>query len=449
MLTHILNNRESMRVAVIVNDMAELNIDSKLISSNTELRQTEEKLIEMQNGCICCTLREDLLKEVRELAEQGRFDYLIIESSGISEPMQVAETFSIELEGIASLREVARLDTTVTVVDPANFPTNILADPEDTVTTRWGIKRPVSTNEKYPGDEEAGEADELVGDDRPISQLYIDQIEFADVIVINKVDLASEQEIAELERCISMVNQHARIIKASHGRVDLKEILDTKRFSEERAQTHGEWLKSWKQQPLVPETVEYGISSFVYRKGLPFHPERLDMVLAGRVLHDLKLFRSKGFAWIANVPDVAVVWSSAGRIFNIYPGDAWENEIDVEDLEGPKERLLRALRRQWPARHRAPLLDHPVLRDRRQEIVFIGQHLNQAAISAELDGALVTKEEWQAGPRAWAAFNDPITIHWVDEDEDEDEDDDDDEDYDDDESSESEERQSQYNYSDV
>lgn len=457
LLTHILTNRENMRVAVIVNDMAELNIDSQLISSNVELKQTEERLVEMQNGCICCTLREDLLKEVGELAKAGRFDYLVIESTGISEPMQVAETFTLELEGVESLREVAQLDTTVTVVDPVNFHANILADPDETVATRWfpsqeqdgqesaaacsesekedlgkeeglgkqdnsGREDDLGTeNDQGKEDEDGEDNDNDLGeDDRQISQLYLDQIEFADVIVINKVDIASEKQVKEVKAFIQLVNPDAKIIEAVRCNVPFEEVINTNRFDMAKAENHQDWMKSLERQ-LVPETLEYGIQSFVYQRGLPFHPKRLDRFLESKFLNDTKLFRSKGFVWLATVPDVAVGWSSAGRIFSIYPSHDWENEIDAEDLEGRGGKLRVALQAQFKERAKNRVLKDSILRNRRQEIVFIGQDLDQARLIKALDAALVTRREWNGGPETWAAFEDPISINWEASDEDEEE----------------------------
>ena len=249
-LSHILNNRENKRVAVIVNDMSEINIDAAIVQNEVSLNRSEEKLIEMSNGCICCTLREDLLEEVNKLAQEGRFDYLVIESTGISEPLPVAETFTFADENGVSLSDVANLDTMVTVVDSVNF----LKDYDEA---------------KYLQDtgESLGEEDE-----RSVADLLVDQVEFADIILLSKTDLASPQEIERLQAILKTLNTEAKIVPIANGKVDINEVLDTGLFDFERAQQAPGWLKEMRGEH-VPETEEYGIGSFTYEARRPFHPD--------------------------------------------------------------------------------------------------------------------------------------------------------------------------------
>ena len=298
LLNHILNNREGRRVAVIVNDMSEVNIDAALVDKGVQLNRAEEKLVEMNNGCICCTLREDLLVEVSRLAKEGRFDYLVIESTGISEPLPVAETFTFRDEEDTSLSDVADLDTMVTVVDAVNF--SIDLDEADSLQTRG---------------ESLGEEDA-----RTVSDLLIDQVEFADVIVINKIDMISSVERKRLEHALHQLNRHAEILYASFGQVPLDRVMGTGRFDFTRAMQSPGWLAEIRGEH-TPETEEYGIGSFVYRARRPFHPARFADALKtkwpGNVL------RSKGFFWLASRPDAAGEWSQAGGIVRHGPAGIW------------------------------------------------------------------------------------------------------------------------------
>ncbi|MFJ7909132.1 GTP-binding protein [Kitasatospora sp. NPDC096204] len=298
-LNHVLHNRAGMRVAVIVNDMSEINIDAALVrDGGAALSRTEERLIEMTNGCICCTLRDDLLEEVDRLAQDGRFDYLLIESSGISEPMPVAATFSFARDDGATLTDVAALDTMATVVDAANFLPELVS-----------------------GDELAARGlDQYEDDERTVSDLLIDQVEFADVIVLNKLDLVGEQEAVRLRAALTRLNPAARIVPARHGRVDPAELLGTGRFDVERAQQAPGWVAELNGDH-IPETEEYGISSTVFRAERPFHPGRLwefvtedlDGGAYGTVL------RSKGFFRLATRPHVTGLWSQAGSVARFEP----------------------------------------------------------------------------------------------------------------------------------
>lgn len=289
-LSHILNNRQGKKVAVIVNDMSEINIDSAIVQNEVSLNRSEEKLVEMSNGCICCTLREDLLLEVTKLAQEKRFDYLVIESTGISEPLPVAETFTFADEDGTSLSDVADLDTMVTVVDAVNF----LKDYDEAMyLTDKG--------------ESLGEEDE-----RSVADLLVDQIEFADVILISKTDLVSSEEVSRLNAIIKTLNTDAKVIPISNGEVDVNEVLNTGKFDFEKAQQSPGWLKEMRGEH-IPETEEYGISSFSYEARRPFHPAKFHSFLHNTNQFG-KLIRSKGYFWLASRPQYAGQWSQAGGI---------------------------------------------------------------------------------------------------------------------------------------
>jgi len=374
LLNHILTNREGLRVAVIVNDMSEVNIDGALVKTgDAALSRTDERLVEMSNGCICCTLREDLLKEVANLAAENRFDYLLIESTGISEPLPVAETFTFEHEDGSSLGDLARLDTMVTVVDGGNF------------------------LEDYQSSESLSDRKLSLGaeDERDIVNLLVDQVEFADVIVVNKTDLLSATQTARLESILRSLNSTAKILRAERGRVPLKEILDTKRFDFDRASAAPGWLATMRGE-APSEADEFGITSFVYRARMPFHPDRLSRFMFDKVLL-AGLLRSKGFCWILTRPKWTALWSQAGRVMELSPRAVWW--ADQPDSEWPtdaaeRENILEAF-------------DGP-FGDRRQEIVFIGRHLDEAAIRIALDAALTTDAEMTGGPDVWSMIHDPL-----------------------------------------
>lgn len=371
-LNHVLHNREGLRVAVIVNDMSSVNVDAALIAQGgAALSRTEEKLVEMSNGCICCTLREDLLEEVARLAEARRFDYLLVESTGISEPLPVAETFFFQDEMGRSLSSMARLDTMVTVVDAGTF----LAD--------------------YQASEDLKELGLELGeeDERTVTDLLIDQVEFADVLVINKIDTVSDVQLAELTAILRVLNPDAQIVPAQQGRVPLAEVLRTNRFDLERASRAAGWMQTlrgaWRS-----EADEYGIQSFVYMARRPFHPERLWAL----VQKDWKgVLRSKGFIWVASRSDWVGVWSQAGGAGVLQGGGRWyatvpRDEWGVDDEE----------------RTRLETIWDPVYGDRQQELVVIGQHVDQAALSRRLDACLLTDAELSLGAEAWTSFPDPF-----------------------------------------
>lgn len=375
LLNHILNNREGKRVAVIVNDMSEVNIDASLVNnSGSKLSRTEEKMVEMSNGCICCTLREDLLIEVNKLAKEDKFDYLLIESTGIGEPLPVAETFTFEDENGNSLSNIAKLDTMVTVIDSFNFLKDFSSD--DMLQDRG----------ESLGDE----------DERTIVDLLIDQVEFADVIVLNKTDLVSTTDLLELKNIIKKLNPEAKIINSSFGKVDLDSVLNTNLFDFEKASMSAGWLKELRGEH-TPETEEYGISSFVYRARKPFHPKRFfDLIneeWEGVV-------RSKGFFWLATRPDFAGIWSQAGSSCRYEAGGFWWAAIPEEEWsqdEMIQQDILKSFQGEYG--------------DRRQEIVIIGMKMNKDDLISKFNSCLLTDEEMILGQDRWIKFEDPF-VEW-------------------------------------
>jgi G3E family GTPase len=372
-LNHLLNNRDGRRIAVIVNDMSEINIDAALIEREVGFNRAEEKLVEMSNGCICCTLREDLLIEVNRLADEGRFDYLVIESTGISEPLPVAETFTFEDELGRSLSQVARLDTLVTVVDGVNFLF------------------------QYHEAKSLAEAGESLGeeDERNVADLLVDQIEFCDVLLVSKTDLIDVRTLGELEAVLKSLNPDARIIPISHGEVPLEAVLDTGRFSFDRAQQAPGWLKEMRGEH-VPETEEYGISSFSFEARRPFHPARFFEVLHGD-WGDGTLLRSKGFFWLASRPQYAGQWSQAGGIAHHgFAGLFWRA---VPESRWPQEPEYRAsILEKW----------QEPFGDMRQELVFIGQGLDATDIRRRLEACLLDDDELARGKDYWVTLPDPF-----------------------------------------
>lgn len=377
LLNHVLNNRSGLRVAVIVNDMSEVNIDAALIrEGGADFSRTDEQLVEMTNGCICCTLRDDLLAEVRRLAEMNRFDYLLIESSGISEPLPVATTFDFRDENGWSLSDVARLDTMVTVVDAAN----LLKDygSQDFLAQRG---------------ETAGE-----GDTRTLVELLVEQIEFADVVVLNKTGAASPADRIAARQIVGGLNAAARIIETDFGRVALTDILGTGLFDFAKASEHPLWFKElYGFKDHVPETEEYGIRSFVYRAKRPFHPARfkafLDESWPG-------VIRAKGFFWLATRPQHVGEMSQAGALVRSGRLGLWWAAVP---------------RQHWPedkaALEAIASYTDPVWGDRRQELVFIGADpMDEADIRRRLDACLVAVESFD--PARWANLPDPFPL-WI------------------------------------
>ena len=374
LLNHVLANREGRRVAVIVNDMSEVNIDAALVGNTGALSRTEEKLVEMSNGCICCTLREDLMEEVAKLAREGRFDALLIESTGIGEPMPVAATFDFRTEEGFSLADLARLDTMVTVVDAKAWLDDYAS--ADTLAKRG---------------QTAGE-----GDDRLLVDLLVEQVEFADVIVLNKADLAPEAELRRLAGLIATFNPRAEIVSSVRGQVPLGHVLGTGRFDFALARQAAGWIQALSGHHL-PESEEFDIRSFVWHARRPLHPGRFKRLIEG----DLRgVVRAKGFFWLATRLDWAGEWQLAGRVGRHEGAGFWW-------AAQPRSR--------WPddAEWRAGIAQHwqEPWGDRRQEIVFIGIGMEEARLRRDLDACLLTDAEMRGGAQAWAKLADPFP-HW-------------------------------------
>ncbi|MDD9720811.1 GTP-binding protein [Sulfitobacter sp. PR48] len=375
LLNRVLNNREGRRVAVIVNDMSEVNIDADLVrEGGANLSHTDETLVEMSNGCICCTLRDDLLQEVRRLAEDGRFDYLLIESTGISEPLPVAATFDFRDEAGNSLSDVSRLDTMVTVVDAVN----LLRD--------------------YGSHDFLRDRGETLGadDERTLVNLLVEQIEFADVVILNKVADAAPHQVDAARKIIRSLNADARIIETSHSEVPASAILDTGLFDFEKAHEHPMWAKElYGFADHVPETEEYGVASFVYRARAPFEPEKILSVLNGALPG---VIRAKGHFWIATRPDWVAEFSLAGALSSVKPLGTWWASVPRDrwpDHEGARQYMASHWSEPWG--------------DRRQELVFIGAGIDWPVIKARLDACLVP-ENLAPGPDALPEMSDPFPV---------------------------------------
>lgn len=373
LLKHLLSNRDNLRIALIVNDMSELNIDADTLKNDVELRRADEKLIELSNGCICCTLREDLLTEVAELAQSGKYDYLIIESTGISEPLPVAETFTFEDEDGKSLSTSAHLDTMVTVVDAVNF----LNDYEEADSLH--------------------ERGEHLGDDdqRSVSDLLVDQIEFANVIIISKTDLVDEEQLHKVLGVVKSLNPDAKIYPTKNGEIDAKYVLNTNLFDFNKAALAPGWLKELRGEH-TPETEEYGISSFTYTARKPFHPDKFH-----RFLHQTwpagKLIRSKGYFWLASRPYQAMQWNQAGGIARYGLAGYFWKAIPQKDWPSDQE-SIEFIQEKW---------EEP-FGDMRQELVFIGQGIDRNEITKMLDQCLLNTEELTAGVSFWSQMSDPF-----------------------------------------
>ncbi|MGV0887688.1 zinc metallochaperone GTPase ZigA [Acinetobacter venetianus] len=372
LLNHILNNREGRKIAVIVNDMSDVNIDAALVrDGGAELSRTDEKLVEMSNGCICCTLREDLLIEVRRLAQDHRFDQLVIESTGISEPLPVAETFTFEDENGVSLNEFARLDTMVTVVDAFNF-----------------LKDYSSIDSLQMRGESLGEEDQ-----RNVVDLLIDQIEFCDVVILNKVDLINEDEKQKLFGILHSLNPRAKIEVSEFGRVNLDRVLNTNLFDFNAAAQAPGWLKELRGEH-TPETEEYGIQSFVYRARRPFHPQRFFDFINSEWKG---VIRSKGFFWLASDPEFAGSWSQAGAMARHGVAGYWWAAVPDEHWpEDPQSR--EAIQKNW----------NDQTGDARQEIVLIGMEMDQEDLIQRFDACLLDDNEMLLGVETWQNFENPF-----------------------------------------
>ena len=361
LLNHILHNKEGMRVAVIVNDMGEINIDAQLIQRGNALSKTEERLVEMSNGCICCTLREDLIEEVGKLAREGRFDYLLIESSGISEPLPVAQTFTfIDEDGKAILGDLSRLDTLVTVVDAYNFPTDYGSC--ETVLTRNMNDDPEDT--------------------RSIVNLLTDQIEFANVILLNKCDLVSKEQAKELEAIIRKLNPRARVIQTTESKLELGHILNTGLYNEAFEASSSAWIEELENKH-VPETEEYGISSFVFREKRPFHPVRFWNYIQSN--WPASILRSKGLFYIGSRMNEAISWSQAGGSLKAEPAGVWWASMPFQERIRYASYLdnQKWIESRWDKRYG----------DRLNELVLIGQYPQKEKITFELKECLMTDKE--------------------------------------------------------
>ncbi|PCF43785.1 GTP-binding protein [Staphylococcus delphini] len=372
LLNHILNNREGRRIAVIVNDMSEVNIDKDLVAEGGGLSRTDEKLVELSNGCICCTLRDDLLKEVERIVKRGGIDQIVIESTGISEPVPVAQTFSYVDEALGiDLTEICRLDTMVTVVDANRF-----------------IKDYQSGDMLLDRDQAVGEDDE-----RTIADLLIDQIEFCDVLILNKIDLVSEEEANRLEAMLRKLQPTAKLIRTVNAEVNIDEVLETGRFNFEAASQSAGWLQELEaggHATHTPETEEYGISSFVYRRRLPFHAERFNAFLENM---SESIVRAKGIAWLAQYNNVACLVSQAGTAVDIHPVTFWVASMPKAE----RAAILQErpdVRADWD----------PEYGDRHTQLVIIGIDLDEAVITAELDECLLNSQEIDAD---WSQLSDP------------------------------------------
>lgn len=370
LLNHVLNNRQGMKVAVIVNDLSEVNIDADLIQDGGGLSRVDEKLVEMSNGCICCTLREDLLREVEKLAKERRFDYILIESTGVGEPIPVAQTFTYidETNGI-DLTAFCRLDCMVTVVDAYNF---------------W---HDYSSGESLLDRKQAVGADDM----RDVADLLIDQIEFCDVLVLNKCDSIDPDQLEELKKVLQALQPHAKMICTNYGRVDPAEIMNTGRFDFERSSASAGWIQEMRKEHHTPETEEYGISSFVYERRRPFHPERLRLWM-----HDWpeEAVRAKGIVWVASRDRYAQTISQAGHSIQFGPAGYWIASLPEKE----REEALKAYpesAKQWD----------PVYGDRMSKVVFIGVEMDKPRMIESLDRCLLRDDETDLD---WSRFEDKL-----------------------------------------
>ncbi|MEP3477739.1 MAG: GTP-binding protein [Fuerstiella sp.] len=372
LLNHVLANREGLRVAVIVNDMSEVNIDAQLVlGGEAALSHTEEKLVAMTNGCICCTLREDLLAEVAELATEGRFDYLLIESTGISEPAPVADTFTFAIQEGRELSDLADLDTMVTVVDAANFLNDLR------------VGKDLQSVGQANGDD----------DERTVADLLTEQVEFANVIILNKIEMVDDDGLATIEAYLEQLNPYALKIRTSFGMIEPSQIMGTGRFDFEIAKQSKGWQLTLRDDG-ASEVEEYGVRSFVYRARRPFHPQRLH----DRLYQEWNgVLRSKGFFWLATRLDKIGVWSQAGCVARLDFGGFWW--VAVPQEHWPQTMSFESeLKPNW----------HPEVGDCRQELVFIGINMDENAIIASLDDCLLTDDEFAAGIPSWMRLPDPF-----------------------------------------
>ena len=381
LLNHVLHNKEGLKVAVIVNDMSEINVDAELVKNENSLSRTEEKLVEMSNGCICCTLREDLMIEVEKLAKENRFDYLLIESTGISEPVPVAQTFSfVDEENDIDLSQFSYVDTMVTVVDSFNFFKDF-GSPETLIDRKLT---------------------DIEGDMRTIVNLLTDQIEFANVILLNKTDLVNNEHLGILKAAIKKLNPSAKIIETNYSKINPKEILNTGLFNFEEAEQSAGWIEELNKEIHTPETEEYGIGSFVYRTKIPFDPVRFWDYVQNKF--PTTIIRSKGMFWLTSRPEQAISWSQAGGSLNADSVGVWWSSMPFDErikyLSFVENQKL--IEKDWDKE----------FGDRKNELVFIGQDMDEKLIRAQLDFCLCTEDEintkkWKEG------FEDPWPVHRI------------------------------------
>ena len=366
LLNHILHNKENLKVAVIVNDMSEINVDADLVKSENILSRTDEKLVEMSNGCICCTLREDLMIEVERLAKENRFDYLLIESTGISEPIPVAQTFSfIDEESGIDLSRYSYIDTMVTVVDTFNFFKDF-GSPETLMDRKLT---------------------DMEGDHRTIVDLLTDQVEFANVIILNKTDLVTKKELSFLRTTLNKLNPSAKLIESTFSKINPKEILNTTMFDFEEAEQNAGWIEELKKEEHTPETEEYGISSFVYRSKKPFDPFRFwQFIQQG---FPTSVIRSKGLFWLASRPNQALIWGQAGGSLKADSAGVWWSSMTFENRiqQMPFLENQQEIESDWDIN----------FGDRKNEIVFIGQNMDEILIKSLMDRCLSTDNELKTG----------------------------------------------------
>jgi len=386
-LNRILNNRQGKRVAVIVNDMSEINIDSQLVqNSDVALKRSDEKLVQLSNGCICCTLRGDLIKEVKSLARRGKFDYLVVESSGISEPLPIAQAFTVEDPQGKTLTKVSRLDTMVTVVDAFNF------------------HKELSSIEKVKESVSKGN-DEYEEIEIPLAQLYIDQLEFATVVIVNKLDLVEEDKVKEIKAIINKLNPEAEIVTSTFGEIPLEKIINTRKFDMEKAENSTGWLLELAKPLHTPETVEYGITSFVYRSRTPFNPRRLYDFFQDCEMFD-NVIRAKGFFWLPTRSELICTMQKAGAIMDCSVNGFWlactPKSKWAEDAESFKA-IEAEIMKDWDEK----------FGDRKQEMVFIGKNMNKEKIFKALDACLMTAEEIK-NEEGWKDLEDPFPAEWND-----------------------------------
>ena len=374
LLKHLLENREWLKVALIVNDMAEINVDANLIKDGVELSQTEEKLIEMQNGCICCTLRDDLITEIKRLATSQKYDAIIVESTGIAEPVPIAQTFSyLDEASWTNLSELVQLDTMVTVVDAKNFLQNFSSQ-EQLKDRKW----------------EAG-----IEDERTIVDLMTEQIEFCDVLIINKISDLNNDEKKRVRAIVKWLQPTAKYIETDWGKVDLHEVINTGLFSIEKAENSALWiqeLQSGGHHTHKSEMQEYGIQSFVYWALRPFHPARL---LAYANEEWPWVIRSKGIFWLASRHDIAMSWGQAWGSVKVDPAGRWAASFSQEELEAYPE-IIEEMKQ----------FESNMYGDRRQELVIITVNNNESQIRDRLDMCLLTPEEMVCGPEEWIGYED-------------------------------------------